>query len=68
MSQSPPLPISKNDLDKLAIIYAFLAAKIFQLKFADEQIKDMNCEKNIVAKIQKYRNTEIQIKKLAEYP
>lgn len=45
MSQFPPLPISKNDLDKLAIIYAFLAAKIFQLKFADEQIKDMNCEK-----------------------
>ncbi len=33
------------NLDRLATIYAFLAVRIFQLKFANEQIEDISCEK-----------------------
>ncbi|MQL48297.1 IS4 family transposase [Photorhabdus khanii] len=36
---------SKNNLDRLATIYAFLAVRIFQLKFANEQLEEINCEK-----------------------
>ena len=36
---------SKDNLDRLATIYAFLAVRIFQLKFANEQIEDVSCEK-----------------------
>lgn len=38
---------SKDNLDRLATIYAFLAVRIFQLKFANEQVEDMNCEKTL---------------------
>ncbi|KOP34970.1 transposase, partial [Xenorhabdus sp. GDc328] len=36
---------SKNNLERLATIYAFLAVRIFQLKFASEQLEDISCEK-----------------------
>lgn len=36
---------SKDNLDRLATIYAFLAVRIFQLKFANEQVADISCEK-----------------------
>lgn len=36
---------SKDNLDRLATIYAFLAVRVFQLKFANEQIEDISCEK-----------------------
>ncbi|CDL81085.1 transposase (fragment) [Xenorhabdus szentirmaii DSM 16338] len=36
---------SKNNLDRLATIYAFLAVRLFQLKFANEQYEDIHCEK-----------------------
>ncbi|MCG6357357.1 IS4 family transposase [Vibrio fluvialis] len=36
---------SKDNLDRLATIYAFLAVRIFQLKFANEQVEDISCEK-----------------------
>lgn len=36
---------SKNNLDRLATIYTFLAVRIFQLKFVNEQVEDISCEK-----------------------
>ncbi|MGG4610345.1 IS4 family transposase [Providencia sp. Me31A] len=36
---------SKDNLDRLATIYAFLAVRIFQLKFVNEQIEDISYEK-----------------------
>ncbi|EJE8536241.1 IS4 family transposase, partial [Vibrio vulnificus] len=36
---------SKGNLDRLATIFAFLAVRIFQLKFANEQVEDISCEK-----------------------
>ncbi|KAA1171490.1 IS4 family transposase, partial [Photorhabdus heterorhabditis] len=41
---------SKDNLDRLATIYAFLAVRIFQLKFANEQIEDISCEKILSSK------------------
>lgn len=36
---------SKDNLDRLATIYYFLAVRIFLLKFANEKVENISCEK-----------------------
>ncbi len=44
---------SKGNLDRLAAIFAFLAVRLFQLKFANEQVEDISCEKILSSRVWK---------------